>query len=677
MRPRPRMKVLPLLLPVLLPAAEWRPLEPPGEGNEGFLSHPPGRTGIDFVNHLDPDAAEDNRILENGSGVAAGDVDGDGLCDLYFCRLEGPNVLYRNRGGFRFEDITAEAGVACAGQHSSGAVLADLDGDGDADLLVTGPESGIRSFRNDGGGRFAERTDSGLDRTSAATSLALADADGDGDLDLYAACYRARTWKDLSPGIRPPRITRSGGRPVAWPTDRYRVLSLPDGRTEIVEVRQPDAFHLNDGTGRFRRVDWTGGAFLEADGTPLREAPRHWGLAVAFRDFDGDRRPDIHVCNDFLDGNDDLFLNTGGGVFRRVAPGALAHSSWSSMAVDVADIDRDGHFDFLVVDMLSPDPVRRLTQQANADTGRRLHRPGVFLDRPQVQQNTLHLNRGDGTWAEIARLAGLEASGWSWSVVFLDVDLDGWEDVLVGNGHAHDLLDMDATLRAMEALRRARGRRVRSLGHYPPLPLADRAWRNRGDLVFVEAGPRWGFDRIGITQGIARADLDNDGDWDLALNSLQAPAAVLENTGSAPRIQVQLRGTPPNTAGIGALVRLVPETPGGPAPQQREMSSGGRYLSGDQSRLVFAAGGSPSGFRLEVDWPGGGRTIVPGVRPGRLYRIPQGTDGPPPPPEEEPPAWFEDVSHLLGHVHRDDLFDDLRRQPLLPRLHSRPGPCLI
>ncbi len=666
-----------LVLCLPLAALEREPLAPPGEGPPGFSALPAERTGIRFANALGTRAALENRILENGSGVAAADVDSDGLCDLYFCGMDVPNALYRNLGGLRFEEIAARAGVACEDQRSSGAAFADLDGDGDPDLLVTGPFSGIRCFVNQGGGRFEESGSSGLDRRAASTSLALADAEGDGDLDLYAASYRSRTWKDLPPGIR-PRTTWRGGRPVAWPADRFVARRREDGSAGIVEIGQPDGFYLNDGRGRFVRESWTGGRFLEADGSPLAAPPRNWGLAAAFRDFDGDALPDLYVCNDFLHGGDDFFLNLGGGRFGRAAPEALRHTSWSSMAVDVSDIDADGSPDFLVADMLSPDPVRRLRQQANLETGRRLLPPGLRPDRPQVQQNTLFLGRGDGTWAEIARLAGLDASGWSWCVVFLDVDLDGYEDVLVGNGHAHDLLDSDATRRAAEAMRRSRGRRTLTLGHYPPLPLADRAWRNRGDLSFEEAGRLWGFDRTGITQGLARADLDNDGDWDLALNLLRERAVVLENTGAAPRIQVALSGEPPNTAGIGAQARLLPEGPGPFPVQRREMAAGGRYLSSDQPRLAFAGGDPSRSFRLQVDWRSGRRSVLRGVRPGYRYTVAESgaAEAPDPPAPRTPPAWFEDATDLLGHVHQEAPFNDLLRQPLLPRLHSRPGPGL-
>ncbi len=658
------------------PGVAWRALAVPKSesGAVGFRRLLSGRTGIDFTNHLAESSAELNRILENGSGVAAGDVDGDGWCDLYFCRLEGGNVLYRNLGGFRFEDVTAASGAACAGQSSTGAVLVDIDGDGDSDLLVTGLGAGTRCFLNDSTGKFDEVAKSGLDRTAGSMSMALADADGDGDLDLYVANYQTVTWKDFPPGVK-LRVSRVNGRPIVEPSDRFVGTLQEDGGVAITEIGQPDGFYLNEGRGRFRLAEWTGGRFLDEDGRPLAEPPRHWGLSVAFRDFNGDHLPDLYVCNDFLYGNDDFFLNTGAGVFRRIPREALRHSSWSSMAVDVADINRDGHFDFFVVDMLSQDLVRRLTQRANYATGIKLREAGEIFDRPQQQRNTLFLNRGDGTYTEIALLAGVEASEWSWSVVFLDADLDGYEDILVGNGNAHDLLDGDITIEAMVAMRAApRGQTPRTLLMYPRLDLPDTAFRNRGDLTFEEVGDDWGFNLSGVSQGLCRADLDNDGDWDVAVNRLQSEAAVFENIGAAPRIRVQLQGRPPNTAGAGALVSLhsLEKAPA----QRREMVVGGRYLSSDEPGLVFAAGGPGRRFRLEVLWPGGKQSIVEEAQPNRVYRLAEASSAvfaaATKPPAKEP--LFADVSSMLNHVHRDVLFNDLQRQALLPNLFSQLGP---
>ena len=658
---------------------EWESFDV-GEGSrQGFKRIDAADSGIRFVNHLAEASAEKNRILENGSGVAAGDVDGDGWIDLYFCRLEGGNVLYRNLGGFRFEEMTSQAGVALDDQASTGAVFVDLDGDRDIDLLVSGISSGVRLFMNDGDGKFSEIVESGLDKSSGSMSMALADADQDGDLDLYVSNYRNVTWKDLPPGVK-PRVSRVGGKPVASPKDRFVASLRKNGSTAITEIGQPDGFYLNDGNGSFESVDWLGGRFLDEAGIPLESVPRHWGLSVAFRDFNKDGLPDLYVCNDFLYGNDDFFLNQGKATFQRIGKGAIRHSSWSSMAVDVADIDRDGNFDFMVVDMLSQSLTRRLIQRANYETGSQLRQVGLFLDRPQQQHNTLFLSRGDGSFAEIAHLAGVEASEWSWSLAFLDVDLDGYEDILVGNGHAHDLLDGDTTMDAMRAMRSApRGQVPRTLLMYPRLDLPDVAFRNQGDLTFADVSDEWGFNVEGVSSALCRADLDRDGDWDVVVNRLQAEAVVYENIGNRPRISISLRGHSENTGGAGSLLRLIPVGESDSFPvQQQELVVGGRYLSTDAPAIVFAAGKATAEFRLEVAWASGAISRLDGIRANRSYWIDEPNNNEvrdrlvDSVPETSP--WFRDVPLPLNEsLVNSQRFDDRIRQPLLPRTLSQQG----
>src|SRR6266571_2372228 len=398
------------------------------KGGAGFTRLGTATTGISFGNSLAKEKAAENQIRQTGSGVAAGDIDGDGLCDLYFCRLDGPNVLYRNMGNWKFEDITAMAGVACADQFSQGALFADVDGDGDLDLLVTSIGGGTRLFLNDGKGKFTEATTSGLIRKFAATSMAMGDIDGDGNLDLYVANYRTTTFR--STGLS---VLNVDGKRVFRPEDRDDYEFTPDGR--VLEYGEVDVLYINDGKGHFRAVSFTDGTFLDEDGSPLKKPPRDWGLSVMFRDINGDGAPDIYVCNDFFT-PDRIWINNGKGKFRAIERLALRNMSSFSMGIDFADINRDGYDDFLVLDMLDRRHPRRMMQIAGTEPFSSII--GKFDDRPQVDRNTVQLNRGDGTYAEVACLCGLQASGWSWCPVFLDVDLDGYEDILITTGHMFD-----------------------------------------------------------------------------------------------------------------------------------------------------------------------------------------------------------------------------------------------
>jgi hypothetical protein len=674
-------------------ALEWKEgggyrfadLTVPAGGKAGFTELAARDTGVTFTNVLTDERGLTNQILMSGSGVALGDVDGDGWCDVYFCGLDSPNALYRNLGGWKFQDITASAGVACADQLSTGAVFADVDGDGDLDLVVTAIGRGARLFLNDGQGRFKESTAAaGLTSTAGSMSAALADVDGDGDLDLYVANYRTSTLQD-EPAVRfrvarrdgQVTITMIDGRPVtAAELDRYYV---DPATMSIRENGEADVLYRNDGQGRFTPVPWTDGSFLDEDGRPLATPPLDWGYTAMFRDLNGDGAPDLYVCND-TDSPDRIWINDGRGRFQALARLAVRLTCLSSMGVDFADINRDGFDDFIVTDMLSRDHGVRHRQMVDR---RPPHPVGVMDNRPQYMRNTLFLNRGDGTYAEIAQFAGVDASDWTWMPLFLDVDLDGFEDLLITTGLERSLRDADARrridrIKAQQAPGKREFLELRRV--MPRLDTPNYAFRNRGDLTFADTSAAWGFNSRQVSHGLALADLDNDGDLDVAVHCLNAPPLLCRNDTGASRVAVRLKGRAPNTRGIGAKLRLT----GGPVPQSQEMIAGGRYLSGDDALRVFAAGqAAPAGgqagggMSLEVMWRSGRRSVVTGLRPDRVYEIAEADAvevvGPPAPAPAAAP-WFKEVSELLRHVHYEEPFDDFARQPLLPRRLSQLGP---
>ena len=698
---RPRLQSRPMLLECLMglffillgrangSAAEWQigegfrsiALSVPAQGKTGFTQVSPSLTGILFTNLLTEVRSITNQIYHNGSGVAAGDIDGDGLCDLYFARIEGGNVLYRNLGHWKFEDVTASAGVACPEWHSTGVVFADVDGDGDLDLLVNAVSGGTHCFLNDGRGHFRDVTRAaGLATTAAGMSVALADIDGDGDLDLYVTHYRNSTLRDepntrfrMRPEGNKTVVTAVDGKPVTDPelAGRFTV----DQVSGIVEHGQPDALYRNDGQGKFTLVSWTDGSFLDEDGKAI-SVPYDWGLSAILRDLNGDGAPDIYVCNDFIS-PDRIWLNQGEGRFRAIPRLAIRQTSYFSMGVDVADINRDGQDDIFVLDMLSQDHRRRHTQLGNRQPLE--YAPGAIANRPQYLKNSLLLNRGDGTYAEIAQLAGLQASEWSWTPKFIDVDLDGYEDLLISNGHLHDAQNLDV-IRRIEAQKSrqplSRFEKLRLRTMLPKLDTANCAFRNRGDLTFEDMSVPWGFALPAISQGMAVADLDNDGDLDVVLNNLDSAAVLLRNEANAPRVTVKLKGRPGNTRGIGAKIRFL----GGPVPQTQEMTCGGKYLSGDESVQVFAPGQATGGMSLEITWRNRGRSVITNVQANRLYEIEEKgaqdkREARPAPPRPAPPL-FKDVSALLAHTHLDEPFQDFARQPLLSRRMSHLGPGL-
>ncbi len=650
-------------------------LRVPAAGRSGFELRSPESTGIRFTNHLAESRSLTNHILLNGSGVAAGDVDGDGRCDLYFCGLDGPNALFRNLGDWKFVEITDQAGVACADLDATGAVFADIDGDGDLDLLVSSVRHGLSAFLNDGVGRFRDVTaERGLGSTASGTSMALADVDGDGDLDLYAVNYRSTTMRDtFSMRLRinqvdgRPVITRVNERPVTEPdlVGRFAI----DDRGNIIENGEADHFYLNDGSGHFRRESFVGGRFTDEAGHPLRSPPYDWGLTAMFRDLNGDGAPDLYVCND-LGSTDRIWINDGNGWFHAVRRLAFRKSSWFSMGLDCGDLNRDGFDEILVTDMVSRGHVDHQVQIS--DHQMVLSPVGAIDNRPRTPRNTLFLNRGDGDYSEIAYFSGLDASEWSWAPVFLDVDLDGYEDVLIVTGFERDVQDIDVANR-LESTRRARNlpdaEALAMRRAFPRLALPNLAFRNRGDLTFEEMGATWGFNGVGISQGMALADLDNDGDLDVILNNMNAAAGLYCNVSPAPRVAVRLRGEPGNTRGVGAKITIH----GGPiSNQSQEMIAGGRYLSSGDYLRVFAAGSLP--LQIEVAWRSGKRSNIDGASANRIYEIEERSAQPGKQTSPQPKPLFIDVSQQLDHTHADEPFDDFARQPLLPRKLSQLGP---
>ena len=647
---------------------ERTPLTYSRQGKAGFTRLSPEHTGITFTN------LPEYSIL-NGSGVAAGDFDSDGLCDLYFCRLEGDNVLYRNLGNWKFADVTDMAGVACPDIASTGAVFADLDGDSDLDLLVSSFEHGNRLFVNNGKGRFKDETAArGLSMQGSATSMALADTDGDGDLDLYVAYIRAQRLTQENAQFRfglvngERAVVAVNGRPVtdADLTNRFGI----DLSGRVIEYGAPDIFYRNDGAGVFEPVSWTQGTFLDESGEPLRKAPYDWGLAVQFYDINDDRAPDIYVCNDYFT-PDRIWMNQQNGTFREVPAMALRSTSYSSMSVDFGDFNRDGHPDGFIAEMISRSYLRRQVQVIEVLPYYFV--PGQRQPRLQLQHNTLLLNRGDDTFAEISRFSGVEASEWSWSTILMDVDMDGWEDILISNGHGRDLQNADAAervyreIRAKEASPELRAKLMTQ--GFEPLKVPKVAFRNNRDLTFTEAGRQWGFTSLEVSHGMALADLDSDGDMDLVMNNLGSPAGIYRNETPASRISIRLTGETKNAAGVGS--KIIVKTSLGV--QRQQIICGGRYLSGDQMQRSFAAGSGK--LDIEIHWPTGLTSVVRDAEPDYLYEIGQPDAAPVAKIEDTVPGpLFQDSSRHLNHIHYDEHLDDWERQPSLPTSLGHLGP---
>ena len=653
--------------------AKREAVTPSAKSGKRFTVIPPRDSGITFTNRLAGLEYYKNMVAHNGAGVAAGDVNGDDLADVFLCNIQGENVLYLNEGGFRFKSIAgahAMPGVIC-----TGATLVDVDGDGDNDLLVNGVQTGTRLFVNDGSGNYVFVPKSGLDGQGTTTSMALADVDADGDLDLYVAHYI--DWMHLAdPTTRFEyarrgdewKVTRINGESTLKPRWKGRFTVSSTGR--LRELPEADRLYLNNGNGSFKDVS-DEPLFLIGGKAQSLSSLREWGLAVTFRDVNNDHLPDLYVCNDFAS-PDRFWLNRGEGQFELLDHQNIRHTSRSSMGVDFTDLNGDGVPDFMLLDMLDPNRAKRLVHLE-----KEVERSSRLLDWtyvPRFNRNVLMISQGGSLWFDTAYYSGVEASAWSWNVRFMDADLDGDDDMLVTNGFGFDTMDMDASLK-LKAEQKAGRRDAKSLYEtkkiQPRYDSPNQLFRNDGELRFADAGVEFGFAHHGITYGLAMADFDNDGDLDLITNNLNEAPSLYKNTSQEPRIQVRLDG------GIGSRVRLRHAS----GETVREKFSGGGYLSGDNGELVFAAGALGQAPAIEVEWADGSApTRIAAPEPNSIYRV-ERTIGAKRLAKRDitrPKPMFREIPGAVDFRHFPALAKDYDENPfLLKRLSATPAPVLM
>ena len=620
-----------------------------------FDSVAPTASGITFANTLPEDSAVNiitYLYYYNGGGVAAGDIDGDGLVDLYFTSNLGRNRLYRNLGHFRFEDVTDRAGVADSVGWKSGVTMADVNGDGRLDIYVSGVNYlGMQGrnvlYINNGDGTFTDRTkEYGLDFAGYSTQAAFFDYDGDGDLDMYLLNSSTLTERAAS---RSTGLGRNDRSPKAG-----------------------DRLYRND-RGHFTDVSAATHISGSVDG---------FGLGVVASDFNRDGCPDIYVANDFPE-NDFLYLNNCKGAFTESIAQATGHTSRFSMGVDAADINNDGRPDIAVLDML-PDSESILKTTAANESYDLFHRYLEAGYHAQYARNTLQLNRGvvSGTlrFSDIGFMAGIAATDWSWAPLFADFDNDGRKDLFITTGIYRRPNDLDY-IAALDSIPVAAELPVaRLLAKMPHVPSHNYLFRNNGDLTFTDLSAGWGLGERGFSNGAAYVDLDNDGALDLVVNRVNAPAAVYRNrardldSASHHFLTVTLRGTRENTGGIGARVMVA----AGGEHQVAEVMPTRGFESAVDPRAHFGLGAAGSVDSLTVVWPDRRVQVVTGIAANQFITLSQSNAGPSqtPRPTAQPPL-FTDVSATgPAYRHHENPFFDFSREPLMPHLLSTEGPAL-
>lgn len=607
---------------------ERQPLaeRPSHHGETLFTTLPAAQTGIDVVNSYDDPRIWAARYEEFafgsiGTGVAIGDYDGDGLPDVYLAGKAARGRLYRNLGDWRFKDVTEAAGVATGTpEWETGTAFADIDNDGDLDLYVCRAGAANRLYLNQGDGTFKEAAHAaGLDLADASVMADFADYDRDGSLDMFVQ------------------------------TNLLDILAAPRG--------QRDHLYHNRGDGTFAEVTDTAGIHGQSQ-----------GHGAIWWDPDENGWPDLYVGNDFVV-PDQLYLNRGDGGFVDVINAFAPSCPYFAMGSDIGDVNNDGRLDLLVADMLPTSREQYVSGMLNMQAKTATRVPAVAA--AQAMHNVLLLSTGTARFQEAAVLAGIAATGWSWSVRFEDLDEDGRVDLHVTNGMFRDFLDADFLARVNQVDLPARKRLVQAA---PELRERNWAFRNRGDLGFEPVGAAWGLDHHGISFSAAFGDLDGDGDLDLIFSNYNAPPTVCRNDSAGThRVVLALRGTASNRFGIGARVRLESAT----GVQVRQLTAARGYLATSEPIIHFGLGGDARIDRLTIDWPSGRRQVIEGLSADSRYVItePSADSGSAP---KRPAAQFRDISSLAGLALAviETPVDEFAAQPLLPARQQSLGPSL-
>ena len=632
-----------------------------------FRLLPASRTGVTFSNKLKPTPKLNTYTFRNfydGGGVALADVNNDGLLDIYFTGNNVGNRLYLNKGNFHFEDVTKEAGVGCDSLWSTGATFVDVNGDGLPDLFVciSGPPGGKdrhnKLFINQGVGkdgvpRFKdESVKYGLALSGLSMQASFFDYDGDGDLDMYLLNNPIRSVINFSEK-----------------TGAQRKIPDPLGGNKL---------YRND-NGHFVDVTQKAGIYSSIIG---------FGLGVSVSDVNRDGWPDIYISNDFFE-RDYLYLNNHDGTFREVLPKEMQGTSLSSMGADIADINNDGWPDVFATDMLPKNEARYRTKTSIQSWKEYQEnvKKGYYY---QFTRNTLQLNNGDGTFSEIGRLAGVDATDWSWGALMFDMDNAGYNDIFVANGIYRDLLDQDYThtmsnpRAMMHILKNKTTGILKLIKLMPSEPIPNYAFHNNGNLTFSDSSKAWGFTRPDFSNGAAYGDLNNDGALDLVVNNANMPASIYANQSPKLRpdnhwLTVILKGDSPNTGAIGAEVTLWHN---GQQQYRYEMPTRG-FESCSDPRLHFGLGRTETVDSLQVRWPNGQLSNQYRITADQFLTIRQ-KDAPPAGtlhwyhPDSSPVAQtlLSDVTKKSGinWSHHEDNFNDFTRNPLLFQMRSDEGP---
>lgn len=617
-------------------------------------------TGINFQNEVKN--GENMNIFKyrnfyNGGGVAVGDINNDGLSDVYFTSNLGTNKLYLNKGNFKFEDITKKAGVGGTKVWSTGVVMVDINADGLLDIYVCnagnskGGQQNNELFINNGNNTFTEKAQEyNLADTGITTHAAFFDYDKDGDLDVY--------------------ILNNSFIPVSS-LNYSNKRELRDKDWDVADILKGggDKLLRND-NGKFTDVSESAGIYGSLIG---------FGLGVTVGDVNGDLYPDIYISNDFYE-RDYLYINNKNGTFSEQIQNWTSHISQSSMGADMADINNDGKADIFVTDML-PEPDERLKTTTTFDNYDLFTRKLNLDFYNQYMQNTLQLNNGSDQFLEIANYAGVAKTDWSWGALLFDMDNDGYKDIYVCNGIYHDLTNQDfmdffANDIMQKMVITGKKEEIETIiNKMPSTPIPNYAFKNNKGATFSNEAQKWGLDTPSFSNGAAYGDLDNDGDLDLIVNNVNMEAFVYKNNSEKNKnnhfVKVKLKGDNQNKFALGSIVELFS---GNEIIKQELIPSRGFQSSIDYV-MTFGIG-TKKIDSLQVIWPNGkfqtinkvvkDKTINLNIADAKLNYVPKKT--------VSKSIFSEKKASFLAHKEND--YIDFDYEGLISKMLSQEGPAL-